>query len=192
MEREACEVLHGFNLNRKYACVCVQEVPVDWPYSSRTYATLQGCASQTHLNDDEELFLGAEEPQRCLQGQLGSNGTTHQPTEPETLEALDASLPPLLISLGQGRSGLIRSRDVFPLQGLIFTPSCKLKPFSTRFAALISAAPKATVFFSPLSSIWTARGETLYFCDSTSASLCLHRRSVQGLTTPLQILIRLR
>lgn len=54
-----------------------------------------------------------------------------------------SSSPGALISLGQGRSGLIRSRDVFLPQALVFTPSCKLKPFSTRFAALISATLKA-------------------------------------------------
>lgn len=159
---------------KMHVCVCVcarSEVAIRTGRILREPMPLSRGVPVKPIGTMMRSFPCAEEPQRCLQVQLGSNGTTQPPAaerRPRHSEQWPHRFlhpffllrcPP--VSLRQGGSGLIGSRDALPLQATICTPSCKLKPFSTRLAALISATLRAAASFIPLTSVWTPRGETL-------------------------------
>lgn len=92
MEREACEVLHGFILNCKCACVCVCVFHSGLAVIFTHHLALQGCASETDLNDDEELSW-------VLKSHNGAFKCSWDQTVPliNQLRTIDASPPPLFL-----------------------------------------------------------------------------------------------
>lgn len=132
-------------------CVCA-EVPIGTGRILHAPTSLsKGVPVKPSKNDDEELSWGPRSRNGAFKCSAGrtvrlSNQLLDGDRESWRHHLLHSSSD-ALISLGQGRSGLIGSRDVFRLQGLIFTPSCKLKPFFCLICPTDKCRPEGSLFF---------------------------------------------